>query len=119
MKKLPTDQCHVDLGPFCRNKEMSKMPLDYVKAYITYTEVNNPSLWIDSECFKKAMFPDYFEARKRVPYFEVVDGTTFTIYLFIIVGSMCVLILVIIMVAIYVKKRQVKRKEEEEGDEDR
>lgn len=118
MKELKSDQCHVDVGPFCRIKPMIDMPREYVRAFIAYTELHNPTIRSDDECVRKALFPDYAEARKIIPIDETIDGTMFTIYLLLGVGGVCVVILFITGVLIFIKLKQAKAAEGEDDDED-
>eukprot|EP00826_Nyctotherus_ovalis_P066001 TRINITY_DN9729_c0_g3_i5.p3 TRINITY_DN9729_c0_g3~~TRINITY_DN9729_c0_g3_i5.p3 ORF type:complete len:125 (+),score=43.29 TRINITY_DN9729_c0_g3_i5:893-1267(+) len=108
MKKMPYNQCHVNAGPLCKNKPMAEMPLEYVKAYITYMEVNNPSLWMDDKCVKESFFSDYVEARKRVPYPEdKKKKPNFSMFLFLGIAIGSLLVIVILLMVIYIKRRGI------------
>jgi len=93
---------------------------DYLRAYIAYMELQNPSLWADNDCVKKILYPDYFEARKRIPYIETFSNDELSFYLFMGVGGVCALILIIVAIMIYAKRKAIKGEDDdnEEDDED-
>jgi len=114
---MEPNPCHVNLGPFCRNEPMTDMSLDYVKAYIAYMELNNPSLWMDADCVKEFFYPDYVEARKRVPY-PTEQLTQFNLYLFLGIAIGSLLVIFILLVVIYVKRKAINESEVQEETEE-
>eukprot|EP00831_Metopus_contortus_P083940 TRINITY_DN9416_c0_g1_i3.p1 TRINITY_DN9416_c0_g1~~TRINITY_DN9416_c0_g1_i3.p1 ORF type:complete len:356 (+),score=39.23 TRINITY_DN9416_c0_g1_i3:180-1247(+) len=55
--------CHVSRGPLCYDKKHDSMSENFYDALISYTRVTNwPSIYNNSECIKKMLSSDYWNA---------------------------------------------------------
>jgi hypothetical protein len=114
---MPIDLCHVNAGPFCKNKMMANMSTEYVKAYIAYMELNSPSLWIDTDCVKEFLYPDYMEARKIMPH-PTEESSKLNLYLLLGIAIGSLVAVFILLLVIYIKRKAINEsdtREEIEG----
>lgn len=96
-------ECHVSLGPFCRNDVFTEMTEEYLKAYIAHAELHHPTLALDNEDIKKMLYPDYVAAKAALG--DASDEDRFGLYLFLGIAVGAVLVIAVLLLIIYLKRR--------------
>ena len=100
-------KCHIKRGPFCTgNKRIADMSIEYLTAYIAYTELTHPSLMFAiSDCVKSTFHYDYLEAKKALYELE----TSSNIYIYLALAICFTLGLAITLLFLYLKKGKHKQ----------
>jgi len=109
MSSTDRPPCHISRGPLCINKkEIKDMGVEFMKAYVTYTEMLRPQVKGETnECMKDIYRLQYWEAKEELEDMGGIEG----VYAIIGITAGAAVVIIATLVIIYF----LKGKEREEA----